>query len=128
MVCGPACGPDQIAIEGGSCRCLRIGATLDPATGTCGCPAGQVDISQPGEAGMKCVAACPAGQRYNQTPDGKMVCGPACGPDQIATAGGACRCVGEGLVVDPATGLCLNPCSEGQQLNADGFCDTIKRL
>jgi hypothetical protein len=57
-----------------------------------------------------------------------MVCGPACGPDQIATEGGACRCVGEGLVIDPATGLCLNPCSEGQELNADGFCDTIKRL
>jgi hypothetical protein len=76
VVCGPACGPDASPTADGSCRCLRAGATFDPATGTCGCPAGQVDVSRPGER-MQCRAACPQGQKFNQLPDGRLVCGPA---------------------------------------------------
>src|SRR5262249_32167342 len=79
LVCGPACGPDATPGSDGSCRCLRAGATFDSATGTCGCPTGEVDVGRPGEERMQCRAACPEGQQYTQLPDGRVVCGPACG-------------------------------------------------
>jgi hypothetical protein len=132
LVCGPACGPDSSPTSNGSCRCLRIGATFDPATGTCGCPAGQVDVSRPGER-MQCRAACPEGQQYNESPNGRMVCGPACGPDALPANDGSCRCRRVGATFDPATSTCgcpagqvdvsrpgermqcRPPCPEGQQ-------------
>ncbi len=95
----------------GSCRCLRVGATFDPATGSCGCPAGQVDVSRPGER-MQCRAACPEGQQYNQLADGRMVCGRACGPDASPSKDGSCRCLRVGATFDPATGSC--GCPAGQ--------------
>jgi hypothetical protein len=111
-VCGPTCGAGAIPSPSGkSCVCKRDGYVIDPTTGACGCPPNQVTV--PGGNGTtECRPACDVGKQYVQRQDGSLVCASPCGAGAQLSASGACTCLKESYVIDPATGSCGCPSHE----------------